>query len=629
MVASNDLNISEEGYVYFDGISTFTGRDALTSVEVLNATPQFVLAGSIETLDFGITNLALGSDMSNVTTGSNNTFYGVDAGKSITVGEINIGIGPGALENAIEASDNVAIGSNSMNSATVINANSNVAIGSLSLFSLVSGNDTVAIGYNAMRNVITGGSNVAVGYRAGINYAGTESFNICIGNAVNGTLGESNVTRIGSSQTKCYIDGIQGVTVSNPLFVVVNSSGVDIDQLGTSTVSPVLDVATANATPQFALVGSVETLDFALQNLALGSDMTAITSGTDNVAVGPGVLDLLTSGLRNTAMGNQAGQALTSGQTNSFFGWSAGEDLTQGSNNTLIGSSAGANVTTSADNTAVGTLALGAFTTGGGGVGSNTAIGENSLVTLSTGTQNTALGKDAGASVQTGTRNIFLGHQAGSGYSLAESHNIIIGDSIVTIGESNVIRIGQQGSGSGQQNKAFIAGITSTTVVGPATNIDSNGQIGSLAALTNGQMYIGSTGASPAAGTITGTAIAVSVGAGTLSLGVTGGGLTWNNVTGATQTVFSRNGYIANRGTLVTFTMNGTNIGDVARIVGKGAGGWTLLPTGSQIFYFGNTASTVTTGSLSSTNSGDCVELVALSSTEIIVMSSIGNITVV
>ncbi len=103
---------------------------------------------------------------------------------------------------------------------------------------------------------------------------------------------------------------------------------------------------------------------------------------------------------------------------------------------------------------------------------------------------------------------------------------------------------------------------------------------------------------------------------------------TWNNVTGASQTVFSGNGYIANRATLVTFTMNASSLTDVFRIVGFGAGGWTLLPSGSQIFYIGNQASTVTTGSLSSTNAGDCVELVALSATQIIVMSWVGNITV-
>jgi len=110
---------------------------------------------------------------------------------------------------------------------------------------------------------------------------------------------------------------------------------------------------------------------------------------------------------------------------------------------------------------------------------------------------------------------------------------------------------------------------------------------------------------------------------------ITGGGWFWTNVTGSTQTVFASSGYIADKATLITFTMNTSNLGDAFRIVGFGAGGWTLLPTGAQIFYFGNKASTVTTGSLSSTLPNDCIEMVALSSTQILIMSSIGNITVV
>lgn len=160
--------------------------------------------------------------------------------------------------------------------------------------------------------------------------------------------------------------------------------------------------------------------------------------------------------------------------------------------------------------------------------------------------------------------------------------------------------------------------------------VDSTGYV-QLATMTNGQLIIGNTGNQPSIATITGSGISVSNGAGTIQLTATGGGLVWNNVTGTSQTVFSSQGYIANNAGLVTFTMNAVNQGDVARIVGFGAGGWTLLPKVGvgQIFHIGNSASTVTTGSLSSTNAGDCVELVALNSTTIIVISSIGNITVV
>jgi acyl-[acyl carrier protein]--UDP-N-acetylglucosamine O-acyltransferase len=53
-------------------------------------------------------------------------------------------------------------------------------------------------------------------------------------------------------------------------------------------------------------------------------------------------------------------------------------------------------------------------------------------------------------------------------------------NTFVEIGDNNTIRLGTQGTGSGQQNKAFIAGIYNTTPSGGNDGtviIDSNGQV--------------------------------------------------------------------------------------------------------------------------------------------------------
>jgi len=158
----------------------------------------------------------------------------------------------------------------------------------------------------------------------------------------------------------------------------------------------------------------------------------------------------------------------------------------------------------------------------------------------------------------------------------------------------------------------------------------SSGGFVELATMTNGQMIIGNTGNSPSIGTIAGAGIQVGTGAGTLGLTVIGGGVVWNYITDATQEVFASNAYVAARaGTPVVFTMGGTNFGDYSRIVGRGTGGWRLEPSGSQIFYFGNQQTTVTTGYLESTDDHDCIELLGIGTNEIIVISSVGNITVV
>lgn len=157
---------------------------------------------------------------------------------------------------------------------------------------------------------------------------------------------------------------------------------------------------------------------------------------------------------------------------------------------------------------------------------------------------------------------------------------------------------------------------------------------GATTVATNGQLIIGSTGLSPQINTLTaGTGISISNGAGSITINGTGGALTWTDVTGATQTVVASNGYLADRGGGVTFTLPASaTIGDVFRIVGV-QGSWTLAQNANQQIKYGSTATTVGAGgSLASTNAGDCVELVATNtsaSTVWRVISSIGNITVV
>ena len=321
-----------------------------------------------------------------------------------------------------------------------------------------------------------------------------------------------------------------------------NSTDFTVDANGFVSVvggAPVTSVATANATAQFVLAGSTETVDFGITNLALGSSLSSLTSGTQNV----------------------------------FYGLNSGNSITS-------------------------------------------AIG------------NTGLGYSSLSNLISGNYNLTLGFDSGSAYVGAESSNILLLNSGV-VGESNTIRIGTQGTGNGQQDTAYIAGIAGSTVVGNVVNISSTGELGELTALTNGQMYIGSTGVSPVAATITGSGMSVSIGPGTLALSVTGGGYTWTNVTGASATVYSSGGYYANNASQIAFTMNTTNLGDSAKIVGYGAGGWRLYPTGTQVFHVGNLTSTPTTGYIESTNQYDCIEILAGLGDNLHIINWVGNITVV
>lgn len=197
------------------------------------------------------------------------------------------------------------------------------------------------------------------------------------------------------------------------------------------------------------------------------------------------------------------------------------------------------------------------------------------------------------------------------------------------MGTQNAINLNQAGqvaydgagtfSGSAITNHALILGTT------------GNG-LANLT-LTNGQLAIGSTGADPSAAALTaGSGIAITNGAGSITVASVGGGMSWTDVTGATQTLAVNNGYVTNRSGGVAYTLPSTAAeGDSIRIAGK-LGAWSIAQNALQAIDIGSSATTTgVTGSLASTNVGDCIELLCTTggtSTIWRVLSSMGNITV-
>ena len=91
-------------------------------------------------------------------------------------------------------------------------------------------------------------------------------------------------------------------------------------------------------------------------------------------------------------------------------------------------------------------------------------------------------------------------------------------------------------------------------------------------------------------------------------------------------------GYVANNASQVVLTLPTTSsVGDIIKVVGKGAGGWRIAQNASGIIHFTNLDSTTGTGGyIESNNRRDSVELVCTTgNNEWTVVSSVGNITVV
>jgi hypothetical protein len=292
----------------------------------------------------------------------------------------------------------------------------------------------------------------------------------------------------------------------------------------------------------------------------------------------------------NTIIGNPAGNLSISGTNNVGLGKNVFTVLTSGSSNVSIGSFEDSALTSGSNNCSIGSSALSKLISGS----QNTALGSGALSGLTTGSTNIALGYNSLRSITSGAANIVLGISSGLSYTSSESSNILIGN-VGVLGESNVMRLGSTGSSAGQVNTAFIAGVAGVTV--------SNQVIMTMNSAT-GQM--GTTILNPS-------------------------GFPWTDVTGATQTIATNNGYITDHAN-VTYTLPATaNIGDTFIIMGK-LGITTIAQNANQQILMGSASSTVGVGgSVAGTNVGDCITLVCItagSSSVYRAQSFVGNFTV-
>jgi Chaperone of endosialidase len=144
-----------------------------------------------------------------LTSGIYNTGIGIYSLLSLTDGKFCTGIGAGTLL-ANTADNNTGTGAGALLSNTT-GAN-NTANGAFALFSNTTGTANIALGYNSGFHLTTGGNNIDIGN--------------------NGQAAESDTIRIGTGQTRTFIAGISGASVTGTP-VVVNANG----QLGVAPSS--------------------------------------------------------------------------------------------------------------------------------------------------------------------------------------------------------------------------------------------------------------------------------------------------------------------------------------------------------------------------------------------------------
>ena len=321
------------------------------NVVTANSSVNFVGTSGNLTLDFGLSNIALGSSLPSLTAGTN-----------------NVGIGDAVFDTLTSGTYNTFVGHNVSGGSGVTEGNQNCGMGVNALVSLTSGSNNVAVGYLACNLITTGTNNICLGNAAGGSLTSGNSSNIAIGNS--GVNGDNNAIRLGTQgssagqQNKCYIAGITGVTTTSSKLVTINSSttemGVGIDYNGVAS------------------------------NLNLGTLMSSRTSGDNNVSVGRTALSSVTSGLRNVSLGNGAGIGNSTGSDNVCVGHNAMFLSTSPEQNVAIGNSSLFSLTTGENNIGIGYIAGSALTSSESSnilIGNVGVVGESNTIRI--GTQGT------------------------------------------------------------------------------------------------------------------------------------------------------------------------------------------------------------------------------------------------
>ena len=318
-------------------------------------------------------------------------------------------------------------------------------------------------------------------YAIGIDNSDSDSFKISNGNSVGSTdyltINSSGNVGIGTTSPSVDLEiGTSGSADTEFLmqsdqagkYFKVSSSGNFTELKSVGDQNLFLNSAGAGGYISF-LAGNSERMRINYNgNVGIGTTSPAakldvvgrigLNDGNSNVSVGDFAGDGLTTGVHNTALGFKA---LTTEDTGSYsvaigsgaledqnyngaahniaVGYDAGTNVSTGIYNVLIGGEAADTLTTGSRNIAIGRKALQSESTGGRNVAIgyqalysqnaqtdafNVAIGYDTGVAVTTGTENVLIGGNTGLALNTGIRNVAVGHGAlqtedGHGYNVA------------------------------------------------------------------------------------------------------------------------------------------------------------------------------------------------------------------
>lgn len=400
------------------------------------------------------------------------------------------------------------------NNINIINGPNSIEIESIvpqAIEELMGDNGDTASGQSV---TVTGGDNITT---AGdnlstltISVSGTTDHSLLVGNAA-GSIASLGVATngqlpIGSTGADPVLAALTAGTNIN----ITNGAGsITID----CTVNPAIETLTGDNTQTASganvnIVGgsNINTAGDNTDNMTINLDDNVSISGNYTSTGGRIILPISNSAVPRGTITCGTDQVIhfTSGavdNANTFIGKNSGNGTNNSGFNVAVGNNTLPALTSGASNVAIGESCLTVMTTAQFNVG----VGANVMNQNISGGNNTAVGANALSTLDTGTYNCCIGYNSGTAYSTNQSSNLTImngGD----VTDNNVIRIGTQGTGNGQQNSCFIAGIGGVTpggtpefvIIDPAT-----GELGSTASGGGGITTIDGDSGSATGATIT------------------------------------------------------------------------------------------------------------------------------
>ena len=177
-------------------------------------------------------------------------------------------------------------------------------------------------------------------------------------------------------------------------------------------------------------------------------------------------------------------------------------------------------------------------------------------------------------------------------------------------------------------NQVTIDGANGITTVGGTNQLTVQLET----SLNDGELLIGSTGVNPVGAALTaGTGIAITPGAGSITIASTGSGMAYIEATGLTQAMSPGTSYGANNAAGVVFTLPVTaSAGTVLEIVGI-QGLWSISQNALQQIHCGSSSTTIGIGgSLTATQPHDSIIFKCiLDNTEWVTQNLVGNLVIV